>query len=205
MTMKYKEYNTDLIVSLFTAITSNSKFTPLENLSTIIKASDATNLDLMYLAHSGNKYVSSILNYLAEENLTPVARANLIADVLLIKFGKNWDRMAYTLNLNYNPINNYDMTEHESVNVGIENSSSNSIKRYGFNTPADSPVGDTDNSTSSSTTGLAKDNYKDITRSGNIGVTTSADLASGELLLRSKNLLDMIFKDIDTVLCLKVY
>lgn len=203
--MKYKEYNTELITSLFTAITSNSKYTTLENLSTIIKASDATNLDLMYLAHSGNKYVSSILNYLKDENITPEARANLIADVLLIKFGKNWDRMAYTLNLDYNPINNYDMTEHESVNVGIENSSSNSIKRYGFNTPADSPVGDTDNSTSSSTTGLAKDNYKDITRSGNIGVTTSADLASGELLLRSKNLLDMIFKDIDTVLCLKVY
>lgn len=197
-----KEYYATYMNPIFSRLVASSRLTALTNLATIITSDNITSLDLMYKAWSNNKYVSPLLDSLAEdETYTTTTRADALADILLLKYGNNWDRLIYTFNMTYNPINNYDMVEHEEVNSKITNTAN--TKRYGFNTAEDSPVGDTDGETE--TSGSKDDNYRDMTRSGNIGVTTSADLVKGELDLRTYSLIESIFKDIDKVLCLKVY
>ena len=123
-----------------------------------------------------------------------------IAKVVLNKFRANWIKLYEAIESDYNPINNYDMVEHEEVNSKITNTSNS--KRYGFNT-TDNPVGDLDMENESS--GDKKDNFRDLTRSGNIGVTTSQQMISSEIELRRNKLLNIIMNDIDTMLCLKIY
>ena len=149
-----------------------------------------------YLLHSGDKWASQFYLKMIEGNKT----ISDIAKVVLNKFKANWIKLYEAINSDYNPINNYDMQEHEEVNSKIKNTSNS--KRYGFNT-TDNPVGDLDMENESS--GDKKDNFRDLSRSGNIGVTTSQQMISSEIELRRNKLLDIIMNDIDTMLCLKIY
>lgn len=158
---------------------------------------DYAKLDrVYYLAHSYNKYISNYYQLMIDNNL----ESSIALDILQM-FGDKWRREYEALTADYNPINNYDMTEHEEVNSKATVNSSN--KRYGFNTPDNSPVGDIDAETTSE--GSKDDNYRDLTRSGNIGVTTSAQMIQGELELRKNKFFDIVMNDIDSMLCLKVY
>lgn len=149
-----------------------------------------------YLLHSGDKWASQFYLKMIEGNKT----VSDIAKVVLNKFKANWTKLYEAIESDYNPINNYDMVEHEEVNSKITNTSNS--KRYGFNT-TDNPVGDLDMENESS--GDKKDNFRDLTRSGNIGVTTSQQMISSEIELRRNKLINIIMNDIDTMLCLKIY
>lgn len=200
--MKFKEFHKLLPSSLFGAIASNTRLATLESLKELITTDDASELELMYLVHSGNKEISNTCLYMLDEEVVePAQISNTLADIILIKYGDNWNRMLQAFLKDYNPINNYDMLEHEEYNSKITNESNS--KRYGFNTSSDSPVGDTD--VDSTTSGDKKDNFRDLTRSGNIGVTTSQQMIESELELRKKSIIDIIYNDIDTMLCLKIY
>lgn len=200
--MKFKEFFKLLPESLFGAIASNTRINDLTSLKTLFTSDDATIFDFMYLTHSGDKLISNTCEYMLDEDVVdPNNICKALSDILLIKFGKNWDKILEAFYSDYNPISNYDLTEHEEYNSKIKNASGS--KRYGFNTAVDSPVGDTD--VESETSGDKKDNFRDLTRSGNIGVTTSQQMIESELELRKKSILDIIFNDIDIMLCLKVY
>lgn len=150
-----------------------------------------------YLLHSGDKWASQFYMKMIEANKS----MSDIAKVILNKFKVNWNKLYQALNASYNPINNYDMVEHEEVNSKLKVTSNS--KRYGFNTTEDNPVGDMDMENESS--GNKDDNFRDLTRSGNIGVTTSQQMISSEVELRRYKLIDIIMNDIDTMLCLKIY
>ena len=188
--------------SLFGEIATNTRLNQLDSLKTLFTSADASNFDLLYIAHSGDKYISKlgILSY-DEDFMQPGDRSKDIADLIILKFGSNWDKLYYALLQDYDPISNYDRTEHEEMNSKIKNNTS--VKRYGFNTASDSPVGDND--MESETSGLKDDNYRDSHTYGNIGVTSTQQLLESEFELRKRNLLDVIFNDIDTMLCLKIY
>ena len=149
-----------------------------------------------YLLHSGDKWASCFYNKMLEGNKSMTD----ISKVVLNKFKANWTKLYEAIYSDYNPISNYDMTEHEEVNSKITNTSNS--KRYGFNTSTE-PVGDLD--MENSTEGDKKDNFRDLTRSGNIGVTTSQQMILSEIELRKNKLIDIIMNDIDSVLCLKIY
>lgn len=157
-------------------------------------------LDIMYyVSFSGNKYISRFYNEMLEHNKT----ISDIANIVYRKFGDKWKRIYDAMMMEYNPINNYDMSEEEKVNSKIVSSYGTDAKTYGFNSPEAKP---TDKTESSSTTeGSADDNVRQLTRSGNIGVTTSAQLLEGELKVRQNIFIEQVMKDIDSMLCLKLY
>lgn len=68
--------------------------------------------DIHYRTRSGDKTASKFLEYFAPLDATKV---NLLATHLADLYYKNWERLYNTLDLSYNPISNYDMTETETI------------------------------------------------------------------------------------------
>ena len=71
-------------------------------------------LDFFYhLNHSGNKITSPLIDSFIDETTHEISTTNIqeIADIIYSLFGQTWARMWAVYNAEYNPINNYDMTE----------------------------------------------------------------------------------------------
>ena len=152
-----------------------------------------------YVSHSGEKYASRFYLTMLEHDKT----ISDIANIIFNKFSDKWKRIYDAIMMEYNPINNYDMVENEKVNSKIISTVGTDNKTYGFGSGTPAPT-DTADSTST-TEGDKDDNYRELTRSGNIGVTTSAQLLEGELEVRKNIFIDIVMNDIDTIMCLKLY
>lgn len=155
-----------------------------------------------------------------------------LAHIIINRFGNNWIKIynAY-FNTDYKPLENYSMIENETEEVGTEESgkqatnsnitststANNINKFYGFG--GTNAVNDTNNDTTTTTTGSGSknDNYTDtnnsvetsrdrtLTRSGNIGVTTSQQMLESELKLRQYDFFNVMMNDVDKILCSKIY
>lgn len=185
---------TDSTAGIFNAlesIASGASFEWLEN---------SEYLDIMYyVSHSGEKYASRFYLTMLEHEKTIVD----IAHIVYTKFSDKWKRIYDAMMMEYNPINNYDMVENEKVNSKITSTIGVNNSTHGFGSPTAAP---TDEGSSTTTTeGDAKDNVRELTRSGNIGVTTSAQLLAGELEVRKNLFIEEVMKDIDSIMCLKIY
>lgn len=185
---------TDSTAGIFNAlesIASGASFEWLEN---------SEYLDIMYyVSHSGEKYASRFYLTMLEHEKTIVD----IAHIVYTKFSDKWKRVYDAMMMEYNPINNYDMVENEKVNSKITSTIGVNNSTHGFGSPTAAP---TDEGSSTTTTeGDAKDNVRELTRSGNIGVTTSAQLLAGELEVRKNLFIEEVMKDIDSIMCLKIY
>lgn len=77
-------------------------------------------LDGVYYAHSGDKYVTKIIRKSIVNNSLPLPARESIAEMVYTIFGDKWSKIWAAMELEYNPISNYDMTENESI--GTENS-----------------------------------------------------------------------------------
>ena len=248
-------------------------------------------LDLGYYSHSANKLVSPfMLDVSGNDCETPLTteQRTKVAGVLYNIFNRKWARLWAIYDVEYNPINNYDMTETESITSSgtssgtetgtitkdlendttntrteggtrnivtgsdatqtgaVTNDGSNNVENgiFGFNS-ADSVGSDdststatntrtdnlansedttetetrnlTDNSTSNidetetETRNLAdsrtntKTDSRTLSRSGNIGVTTSQQMIMSEIELWRWNFFKDVFEDIDTICCLDIY
>ena len=203
--MRIKEYIDSYLenASLFNAIASNTKIDSFPKLKAILNTTDAGFYDIDYISHSGDKYISNYLINIIDIN-TASARLNYISTNILLKYGENWERVIEAFNSDYNPIENYSMDEHEEVNSSITNSVDTDVSNYGFNS-ATEPVPTNKGKNVATTSGDVKDNYRDLHRGGNIGVTTSQQMIQSELDLRRYNLLTQIYNDIDKLLTLKIY
>ena len=134
-----------------------------------------------------------------------------IAKIIAMKFLFGWNKLAEALFADYNPIENYNMKENQSTlleeTTNTENEETVTNKYSGFNSDEASEVSksSTDGSidTTKTTTGGKTNN--ELTRSGNIGVTTSQQMIESEFNLRKKNLLNLIYHDIDTILFIDYY
>ena len=198
--MELKKINQ--IVDIFTDSTSGI-FHALKNIATGESFEWLDNdeyLDITYyVSHSGEKYASRFYLTMLEHNKT----ISDIANIIFNKFSDKWKRIYDAIMMEYNPINNYDMVENEKVNSKITSTVGTDNKTYGFGSGTAAPT-DTADSTST-TEGLKDDNFRELTRSGNIGVTTSAQLLEGELEVRKNIFIDIVMNDIDTMMCLKLY
>lgn len=140
------------------------------------------------------------------------------------RYGDSLLEMARTyFNGQYNPLENYDMSETETPNItrtthGEINSKSTTTSEgnsdvYGFNSTNPTPSSKSD----SSITNEAKkgDNYSDgtetetgtrtTTRHGNIGVMSSQMLVTSELDLRKFDFLEHVYKCFEEVMFSKVW
>lgn len=80
-------------------------------------------LDLEYFYnHSCKKEVSPIVKhyYRLNDGLMSDDSKSALANLIFYHFGKNWDHLAATMSLSYNPLENYNMTETETPDLKRE-------------------------------------------------------------------------------------
>ena len=222
----------------------------------------ALTFDIYYKTSRGDKICTPFLEHFAPMTESKIG---IIATFLIELYGNNWAKQYNTINLNYNPIENYRMVETETnatettatdthtenatatqTDVGTTETdvnSTNSTEQSTNNTSTDkksaynsqSFVNDrqktdsgeisseqTDDAhtetstqktatatnalTSSKNENVATDAERNLTRSGNIGVTTSQQMIQSERELYIWNFfLDVVFPDLDKIFTLKCY
>lgn len=167
----------------------------------------AADLDAEYFGNiSGDKYISPLVEKtLTDGELLPAtvtALAGLIYSLNIVNWAKEWA----TLSAVYDPIQNYSMTEEMTddetvIEYGRTHTMSSDV--YGFNSSDPSPSGGTSDGDEGSDTHTR--NYT-LTRSGNIGVTTSQQMLQSERDLWVWNFFfDVVFPSIDRVLTISIY
>lgn len=75
-----------------------------------------------YLGHSGEKDITPLYDKLLE-NYTEDEALDYLAKLIYATYGKNWNRIYQALEVEYNPIHNYNMEEKISTNTNISTSS----------------------------------------------------------------------------------
>lgn len=200
--------NTNPICAIAGKITSGTINTELERI--LVTDKDAITLD--YILNRYERFMSPLFTRIYDHyNETLSDTCNQVADIIISKFLKGWSKLADAIFSDYNPIENYKMTEQQSHEdtgkVETTNKETVTNKYKGFNASSMSDVSEseTDGSitTESSQTGLKATN--ELTRAGNIGVTTTQQMIESSYALAKKNLLDIIYKDIDSVLFIAYY
>lgn len=183
-------------------------------------------LDIDYLFNrSGNKITSALVDFFVNTETGKIDNLSMVtlANVLYTKYGAKWIKEYATLSLQYNPINNYDMTEQMTNDItthqfGHTNTRTDNTdetietEKAGFNSLTYSPsdkvstkgnagtVADVETGTNTDTR-----NYR-LTRSGNIGVTTSQQMIESERKLWLWDFFDnVIYPDIDRILTINMY
>ena len=167
---------------------------------------DAKNLDLDYYLNHGQRSISPLYEQLINQQAINdnFNALNKLVDIIYLKFKDKWNRIydAY-IKSTYNALENYSMTEVEKTNTKVTSTDNTKAGSYGFNSDVSVPVNDS-NSTSV-VEGNGEDNKRELTRSGNIGVTTSQQMLESELQLRKYNFYEELFKDVNSVVTLSIY
>lgn len=204
---------------IFADLTVTGSVMPWTNDTTI-----ASLLDLEFFGNiAGDRIISPLLKKLVDENteLSAENRAK-IAKIITTMFLLNWEKEFATLNFEYNPIENYSMIEQMTNDItamayGRTDTRTDNLKQsvkesaYGFNSVEAS---DKDESSSENTgsqtnaqsgTDTSTRNYS-LSRSGNIGVTTSQQMIESERQLYLWNFFEsVVFPDLMRVLTIKIY
>lgn len=97
----------------------SSLFTRLNRLS-VPWAADvpSQSLDIEYfLNRSGEKYCSPLVSKLCNGETLTTANIDIICNVLVSLYGVNWTKQYATLSAEYNPIENYNMTENMTNDI----------------------------------------------------------------------------------------
>lgn len=218
------------LYTIFEDDITNGLFTALNNFNVPWKdAVSSTDLNVAFYNHSGQKIISNVVNhFLDDTNRLTSDGLDKLCSTLVSVYGKNWSKLYNTLDLDYNPINNYDMTEESEdnetntgtntdVKTGYDTSKATADTNalvYGFNSATGVNSNDnksttdqsvTYNTTNTDTINHTTTNKHKLTRSGNIGVTTSQQMIQAERDLWLWYYFDAVFDDIDKLLTLRIY
>lgn len=186
-----------------------------------------------YLNQSGYKFCSPLTEYYITDGVINAVNYAQLAEIIAGMYMTKWVKLWQTMSFEYNPINNYDMTESETINdegatelrkTGTDTTNridtdNRTIARgiYGFNSSAESNADrTTDNNTNTVQDTLThnttdsgtntNERTRTLTRSGNIGVTTSQQMIQSERDLWMWDYFrSVVFLDVDRELTLKIY
>lgn len=187
----------------------------------------AYSLDIEYHGNrSGQKEISPLLrNMLIDNKLTSNLSQHVCAMFWAMQ-GLNLARIWENLTIEYNPIENYSMTEQSTdensgttstTTGGTETGSGSGTtagKLYGFDSATAVNRDETTTSNSETTTRTGTEsgehettNTHTLTRSGNIGVTTSAGMIRENLELFGNNnfYINYLFPMVDMILTIPIY
>lgn len=125
--------------------------------------------------------------------------------ILEAKYREKWNKMYEALITEYKPLDNYFMKEKTTPRTSITMSATSNGENdiYAFNSVDESPStkASLTNTSVSSTSGTIE-----LERSGNIGVTTSAQMLSQEIDVRIKNIMyNYICDDLYREMTLSIY
>lgn len=199
----------------------------MANLAGVVIPWDQNNaiLDLDYIYRwSGYKSISPLVRHVLGDNSEmPASGYNTLASVVWAHFGEPWTRAYNALVEEYNPLENYNMSETENTKTvddattGVTGSAQNnntsvtsSKSVYGYNTNTAVPS-ETESVSTGQSTDITTDydnernQSRGLKRSGNIGVTTSQQMLESELKLRVYRFFERVYKDVDTILSLPIY
>lgn len=203
-----------MIMGIFHQLATNETFDFISN-------ENQEELDVdYYLSHSGNKFISNLYNNILEHypNEDPLVK---LSKIIENRYKDKWDRIYKALiETEYQPLENYNMVEvetpdledHRVTKVDQNVTNENDTNDYGFN--SNDPVPTSHNVNKLSGSGdenktdetINRTGTKTLTRSGNIGVTSSQQLLESEIKLRAQyNMINILFDDVDKVLCLSIY
>ena len=194
-------------------------------------------LDFEYIYNqSGDKIISPAVEKNLVMNELSTSDFNKLCDVVWMMYNKRWTRLWEILTAEFNPLENYNMTDVHTFEHGhIEtNSGTDTTNRTGTDTVTH--TGDNENEVSAfnssayqdsakvtqNTTDLDTRNMADslvhghvltnsgtdterTTRSGNIGITTSQQMAESSLHLWKWNYFYDIFRDVDSIFTITTY
>ena len=150
---------------------------------------------------SGDKYLSR--NFIRQYERYNIEVLRYFAMILYKRFGTKWNKIYEAINIEYNPLENYSSTEIETPNL-TDTSKANSkvtVKQSGstFDAAVYQPYASTetagtedDNKVTTTKTGT-----RTVTKSGNIGVTTSQQMLQSEFEVRQYDFYQGIYNDID--------
>lgn len=181
-----------------------------------------------FMGHSADKYVSPLFEKLYKETGEDVESTfEYLAPIIYNRFANKWKHIYDALMTEYNPLENYSMVEErtpdltfeETENVNSEittNRETSATSKYkGFNASDPVTITSTDGTDDVTTSGASADNEtqkttthtgtETLTRSGNIGVTTSQQMLESEFKVRQYDFYKMMYNDIDSILCLSIY
>ena len=115
----------------------------------------ATSLDFEYINnYSGNKIVSpAVDNSLGDDGKISSAAFEKLIDVAFMMFSKKWARNWTILNIEYNPIENYSMTEHTSLTRDNKETHSGTDSSVRTGSESDAHTGTISDSATSTQTG----------------------------------------------------
>lgn len=169
---------------------------------------NSTYLDMLFMQLYSQRYINSnILIFslsIKGEWVKWDTYNEELSKSIIIRFGERWEQYLKELAIQYNPIHNYDMEENEKVNTYLETSDDTDNYTNGFNSSTASPTDKSENTVI--VDGDWDNNKRQLTRQGNIGVTTSQQMLEAEIKLRDENVfVERILKDVADFLTLSVY
>ena len=177
-----------------------------------ILVTDKESLTIDYLLNRYDRIMSPLFNRLYDHYEDDLEDTNEdIAKIIAMKFLFGWNKLAEALFADYNPIDNYNMVEQKETDFEehtvTDNDETVTNMYSGFNSDEPSNVSSsvTDGTLDTTKTDTGSKAKNELTRRGNIGVTTSQQMIESEYNLRKKNLLDLIYKNIDTILFIDYY
>lgn len=196
---------------------------------------DALTLDGdYYFFHSGEKRSSPTIGILIDYQEThhdDFDWMDYVAEMIYLRFADNWQRIYQAYNAEYQPLENYSMTENENTSgedsrnddgitkssTKITSSNNSDAGSYGFNNNDSVPTdtahaesvtqgdGDDNKEERSASSNGSRSEARELTRHGNIGVTTSQQMLQSELDLRKYDLFAMLMADVDKICTLSIY
>lgn len=188
-------------------------------------AISSVELNLEYFGNiSGSKGISPLVSKMLTDGILEDSSRQSLALLISSKFKVNWTRLWNAEIAVYDPVHNYDMREDGTRSGNNRNESQSTdetqhgrsntsrYSHYGFNSQSSNPS-DEDVTTEGGTTNLNRNGSVDYTinesttlhRYGNIGVTTNQQMIEAERSLRMWNYFNSVYKDIDSVLAIRIY
>lgn len=182
--------------------TNNFDFLPTSDNSLPVKLDN-----LYYYQNSGDKclspyyyklYANESYGERTEAEINALVMANIANNIAVI-YGDKWQKLYNSLVVaQYDAINNYDITEEEEPDITTEDTIRDNT--YGFDTESEDGEPRDLRSAVRTTTGT---NTK--TRTGRDGRVTPQKLLEQELVVRENLFYEILFRDIDSILALKIY
>ncbi len=126
-----------------------------------------------YFGHSGDKMISPLVARLLDENgvLDSLTRA-IIANIVKTRFLLKWTKLWNSLNLEYNPLNNYDMAE--------EMTDDETVREYGKTKTRTPTLTYTKTGTETNTPDVTETETPSVTRTDKVrGFNSTEDVPSG--------------------------
>ena len=176
----------------------------------------AVSIDIEWaIGRSNMKKLSPLVARMEDDGVDPMGdlESSVLVKLIAKRFIHKWEKIHDVLFADYNPIENYNMTEDENTGTdmkthtyegdGASNVGENST--YGFNSETPVPSGRYEAKSAMQTEGDFQANHRKLTRAGNIGVTLTQRMIQAELDVRKNQLAEIIMSDLDSLLCQRAY